>query len=117
MRIIPAYKRPLLYSIDWEDRSDTPLVLSVQPFIDRSFDAPGPPPIVDDIVKYSTSLQDIHSPPFKGDQPGIIERHVAAFGWDETIGRLIVADAGSSRVTVYDFASAPVQSKQLSCTI
>ena len=38
-----------------------------------------------------------------------LEARVAAFAWDESIGRLLVAEEGTSQVVVYDFAAAPRQ--------
>ena len=39
--------------------------------------------------------------------PEGLNTHVSACTWDETIGRLMVAEAESGLVRVYDFASAP----------
>ncbi|KAI0731446.1 hypothetical protein C8Q76DRAFT_793510 [Earliella scabrosa] len=46
---------------------------------------------------------------FKG--PSDLCKRVAAFGWNESIGRLLVTEAGTGVVTMYDFADAPVQSE------
>ncbi|KAI0653032.1 hypothetical protein C8Q70DRAFT_655023 [Cubamyces menziesii] len=107
IRILPAIVRPLICLSPWDDISDTPLVTAIRPVIDRSIVGRA-----DDGYVYQDELDGecrdatVYVGHFQGG-PGDLNTHVSTCAWDETIGRLIVAEAKSGLVRVYDFASAP----------
>ncbi|TBU27946.1 hypothetical protein BD311DRAFT_759238 [Dichomitus squalens] len=104
LRIIPALTRPLVYAIPWDDTTDAPKVLDVRPVIDRGWQRP--PRLEDGVVRHPEGL--VGCPSFDGG-PQELDANVTAFAWDETIGRLLVAEESSNEIMVFDFAAEPVQ--------
>ena len=108
LRVIPAARRPLLACHMWDDIVAAPLVCEVCPFIDHGWDAPRE--VRNGAVRHPTGW--IGCPEFLGVRgPGKLRMHVTAWAWDETVGRLMVAVEGESRLYVYDFAAAPLVGK------
>ena len=87
-----------------DDTRAAPLVLDVRPFVDSGWARPRP--VVGGVVGHSRGW--VGCPAFEGREgPGGLMRRVEAFAWDEGVGRLVVAEEGSSVLRVYDFAAAP----------
>ncbi|KAI1797164.1 hypothetical protein LXA43DRAFT_399066 [Ganoderma leucocontextum] len=112
LRIVPAVTRPLMYTIPWDDTTDAPRVLDVRPVIDRGWEEG--PRLEDGVVRHAEKWAGC--PPFEGGPHGL-DANVAAFAWDETIGRLLVAEEDSSEILVHDFAAAPRQGGILSVLV
>ncbi|PIL35620.1 hypothetical protein GSI_02348 [Ganoderma sinense ZZ0214-1] len=104
LRIVPAVTRPLMYTIPWDDTTDAPRVLDVRPVIDRGWEEE--PRLEDGVVRHAERWAGC--PAFEGGPCGLGAK-VTAFAWDETIGRLMVGEEGSSEIMVYDFAAEPRQ--------
>ncbi|RDX40864.1 hypothetical protein OH76DRAFT_1459350 [Lentinus brumalis] len=122
LRIIPSATRPLVCLAAWDDLSAAPSIGEVRPFIDRGWDEP--PRVVDHFVQHPLPNAPIGSPCFAptdprkwdadadgGGGPGNLGKRVVAFAWDESIGRLVVAEDGVNALTVFDFAAAPRHEK------
>ncbi|RPD77339.1 hypothetical protein L226DRAFT_532150, partial [Lentinus tigrinus ALCF2SS1-7] len=118
LRIIPSATRPLVCISEWDDRSAATHVAEIMPFIDRGWEAP--PRIIDGFVVRPQRGFSIGTPYFgrgEGDGefdagPGQLGKRVVAFAWEESIGRLVVAEEGVHALTVFDFAASPVHEKQ-----
>ncbi|KAH9887902.1 hypothetical protein C8Q73DRAFT_711051 [Cubamyces lactineus] len=107
IRILPAIARPLICSSPWDDITDTPLVTDIRPVIERKIVGRtnhGYAPQGEDDGELRDGFPYLER--FQGG-PEDLNTHVSACTWDETIGRLIVAEAESGLVRVFDFASAP----------
>ena len=104
LRIVPAVTRPLMYTIPWDDTTDAPRVLDVRPVIDRGWEEA--PRLENGVVRHAEKWAGC--PAFEGGPCGL-DAKVTAFAWDETIGRLLVGEEGSSEILVYDFAAGPRQ--------
>ncbi|KAI0641292.1 hypothetical protein C8Q79DRAFT_989779 [Trametes meyenii] len=103
-RIIPGVVRPLLCYYPWDDITDAPPVLEVRPFIDRGMLRPM---FVENRVAVPElgmrRLASFEPPwPWQG-------KRAVAFAWDETIGRLVMAEPDTDELCVYEFAHAPRQ--------
>ena len=106
LRVIPAVTRPLMYTVPWDDTTDAPRVLDVRPVIDRGWQRP--PRLEDGVVRHPEGWAGC--PSFDGGPQGL-DANVTAFAWDETTGRLLVAEESSSEIKVFDFAAEPSQRK------
>ena len=104
LRIVPAVTRPLIYTIPWDDTTDAPRVLDVRPVIDHGWEEA--PRLENGVVRHAEKWAGC--PWFEGG-PCELGAKVTAFAWDETIGRLLVGEQGSSEILVYDFAAGPRQ--------
>ena len=112
IRIIPAATRPLVCLSIWDDHSAAPLIGQVRPFVDRGWEAR--PRLVDDVVLHpqpDSVVDSLHFGSQQGEHGGgglsELEKRVAAFAWEESIGRLIIAEEGTNQLSVYDFAATP----------
>ncbi|KAI0667315.1 hypothetical protein C8Q78DRAFT_982369 [Trametes maxima] len=105
-RIIPGVIRPLLYYHDWDDITDAPSVLEVRPFIDRGMLRPLY--VEDRVAVPERGMRRLASfePPWPWQH-----KRAAALGWDETIGRLVIAEPDTDKLHVYEFAHAPRQGR------
>ncbi|RPD62886.1 hypothetical protein L227DRAFT_646223 [Lentinus tigrinus ALCF2SS1-6] len=106
LRIIPAATRPLVCVSDWDDRSAATYVAEIIPFIDRGWEAPAR--VLGDFVVRPQKGFSIGTPYFgrgEGDGehdagPGQLGKRVVAFAWEESIGRLVMAEEGVHALTV-----------------
>ncbi|RPD70942.1 hypothetical protein L226DRAFT_538549 [Lentinus tigrinus ALCF2SS1-7] len=113
IRIIPAATRPLVCLSSPDDRDAAPYITEVRPFIDRGWEAERY--ILDDFVRWPPPGSRLEAPRFGaragngGKGPGELGKRVVAFAWEESVGRLIVAEEGMHTLSVFDFADAPPQ--------
>ncbi len=104
VRILPGVVRPLLVYTPWDDTSAAPPISEIRPWIDRGMHQPH---VVDaeGFVRPETGRR--RQATF-GNAPWD-ETRAVAFAWDETIGRLVIAEHESDDLLVYEFAHAPRQ--------
>lgn len=104
VRILPGVVRPLLVYTPWDDITAAPPISEIRPWIDRGMHQPH---IMDaeGFVRPETGKR--RQATF-GDAPWDGTKAIA-FAWDETIGRLVIAEEDSDDLLVYEFAHAPRQ--------
>ncbi|OSD04966.1 hypothetical protein PYCCODRAFT_1270011 [Trametes coccinea BRFM310] len=99
VRILPSLRRPLLCFTPWDDITDAPLVERIAPLIDAG------PPAERQVDETGRAVPPLVCK-FKG-TPDRLGKHASAFAWDETIGRLVLAEKDTEVLRVYDFAHEP----------
>ncbi|KAH9848771.1 hypothetical protein C2E23DRAFT_418830 [Lenzites betulinus] len=102
VRILPGVVRPLLVYTPWDDITDAPPILDIQPWVDRGMQLP-----------YGIDHENVVAPLLGRGRQAVFANapwkglRAAALAWDETIGRLVISRADGSGLIVYDFAHAP----------
>ena len=99
-RVLPGTFRSLMVKYAREDLSDTPAILSINRYDDDDvlWQGPAAPPNVV-MIRYPISRLPVEFP--EG------ANRFATMAWDETIGRLLLANPKSSTVHVIDWTKRP----------
>ena len=102
-RVLQGAYRPLLYNIPWESIGSRPELLAFYMLED-------PDLFHDEPVAYNAAERALpaHLLPLR--LPPDHLKH-DAIAWDETIGRILLANPGIARVEVFDFAKCPKEGK------
>ncbi|OSX66779.1 hypothetical protein POSPLADRAFT_1068226 [Postia placenta MAD-698-R-SB12] len=96
--------RGILYKVPKDDITDTPPVVTIARHID--------PEAYDQHMSQTTTDEDMELILAEIELPTQVDRaSIAAMAWDETIGRLVIAQTKFFWVTVLDFAAAPKADK------
>ncbi|CDO69108.1 hypothetical protein BN946_scf185042.g10 [Trametes cinnabarina] len=103
VRVLPALRHPLLCLSEWDDITDTPLITRVRALVNKAMHGSWMVEDGNDRLQLTN---------FEGG-PARLNKRVAALAWDETIGRLVVAEPDSETLHIFDFAHEPKLDKHL----
>jgi hypothetical protein len=101
-RVLPGSYRTLLYTVPWDDRTDTPSVLGFFRYHDEELFADEPEDLHDENMEVNVMRRPVRRLPFNYQGTKF-----SCLAWDETVGRICFAKPDSTQLLVLDFAKRP----------
>ncbi|KAI0086203.1 hypothetical protein BDY19DRAFT_961855 [Irpex rosettiformis] len=101
-RILPGSQRTLLYTVPWDDITDTPPVLGFFRYHDKELFADQPEDLEEANLETDTMRRPIWKLPFNYEKT-----RFSCLAWDETVGRICFARPDSTELWVMDFSKRP----------